>query len=355
MHRAKHRAAGRASAEVHATTLIERFAFVPGARQESDAPRHGVATLPAHETAVPEAGPEPVSGPDLFGPAPCTSPMLAVRTDDEAAPRRTCDAADLFGGDPYDGVPQPGDSPLFGAARHARRSGPTPPVIPGPRVPALPFPTPSLSGMRPQPVGAALSVTVLGAAAAVTAVVAPAPSLVETTGSMAPVQSPAPAPVRPVGPVLAPAPAPALPDRPEVKVDELVTKALDYTPVASATDLSSPAAVRKAALTNALGKIGKPYRWGAMGPNAFDCSGLVKWSFANAGKNLPRTSRAMASMGTPVSRANLQPGDLVFFYQPISHVGIYIGGGKIVHASRSGQPVKISDMSRMRFTTARRI
>jgi peptidoglycan DL-endopeptidase CwlO len=152
-----------------------------------------------------------------------------------------------------------------------------------------------------------------------------------------------------------------------VKVGELVTEVtaemqkldppaqVPYTTVASAKDLSSPAAVRKAALTNALGKIGKPYRWGAMGPNAFDCSGLVKWSFANAGKNLPRTSRAMASMGTPVSRANLQPGDLVFFYQPISHVGIYIGGGKIVHASRSGQPVKISDMSRMRFTTARRI
>jgi cell wall-associated NlpC family hydrolase len=202
-------------------------------------------------------------------------------------------------------------------------------------------------------------VTVLGAAAAVTAVVAPPPTAVETTGSMAPVQRPAPAPVPPIGPVLvAPASAPALPDRPAVKVDELVTTVLDsvpYTTVASTTDLSSPAAVRKAAVTNALGKIGKPYRWGAMGPNAFDCSGLVKWSFGNAGRNLPRTSRAMASVGTPVSRANLQPGDLVFFYQPISHVGIYIGDGKIVHASRSGQPVKISDMSRMRFTTARRV
>jgi peptidoglycan DL-endopeptidase CwlO len=115
------------------------------------------------------------------------------------------------------------------------------------------------------------------------------------------------------------------------------------------------AATRASALNFAMSKLGSPYRYGASGPNAFDCSGLVKWSFANAGKNLPRTSRAMASMGTPVSRANLQPGDLVFFYQPISHVGIYIGGGKIVHASRSGQPVKISDMSRMRFTTARRI
>jgi cell wall-associated NlpC family hydrolase len=113
--------------------------------------------------------------------------------------------------------------------------------------------------------------------------------------------------------------------------------------------------MRRAAVSNALSKIGTPYRYGAVGPTAFDCSGLVKWSFANAGRTLPRTSRAMAGVGTPVSRANLQPGDLVFFYSPISHVGIYIGNGKIVHASRSGQPVKVADMARMRFTTARRI
>jgi cell wall-associated NlpC family hydrolase len=113
--------------------------------------------------------------------------------------------------------------------------------------------------------------------------------------------------------------------------------------------------MRKAAMSNALGKLGKPYRWGAVGPNAFDCSGLVKWSFANAGRALPRTSRAMASVGVRVARKDLQPGDLVFFYQPISHVGIYIGNNKIVHASQSGQPVKISDMTYMRFTTARRI
>jgi peptidoglycan DL-endopeptidase CwlO len=117
----------------------------------------------------------------------------------------------------------------------------------------------------------------------------------------------------------------------------------------------SPAAMRKAAVSNALSKLGAPYRWGAAGPNAFDCSGLVKWSFGNAGKALPRASRAMAGVGTAVARAKLQPGDLVFFYQPISHVGIYIGNDKIVHASQEGQPVKISDMSRMRFTKAVRV
>jgi len=113
--------------------------------------------------------------------------------------------------------------------------------------------------------------------------------------------------------------------------------------------------MRKTAMSVALSKVGKPYRWGASGPNAFDCSGLVKWSFAQAGKSLPRTSRAQASAGTPVSKANLQPGDLVFFYKPISHVGIYIGNGKIVHASRKGQPVKVSDMGRMKFTKAVRL
>jgi peptidoglycan DL-endopeptidase CwlO len=355
MHRAKHRAAGAAA--VPATTLIERFAGDPTSRPEPAGPRHGVATLPARDTDA------PLGGPALFGTAPGTAPMLVVDTADE----RPRDAGALFGGtpEPDDLVPRmrAGDSP-FGASRHAPR--PRPPAVPAPRVPALPFgPLPTL---RAQPVGAALSATVLGAAAAVTAVVAPSHTAVETTGSLAPVQSPAPAPVPPVGAVAVPAPAlDALPDRPTVKVGELVTEVTSemqkvepavtapYTTVAQAQQLTSPAAVRKAALTNALGKLGKPYRWGAVGPNAFDCSGLVKWSFANAGKILPRTSRAMASVGVPVSRANLQPGDLVFFYTPISHVGIYIGNGQIVHASRTGQPVKVSNMSGMRFTTARRV
>jgi cell wall-associated NlpC family hydrolase len=360
MHRAKHRAAGSASAEVLATTLIERFAVAPDARPASSGARHGVATMPA-----PAADPPAVGGPELFGAAPRTAPMLAVSPDDEVP----SSPAGLFGGDEGADalVPRPrtGDSPLFGASRHARRGrNEARPAVPAPRVPALPFgPLPSV---RPQPLGAALSVTVLGAAAAVTAVVAPPPTTLETTGSLAPVQgeAPAPAPALPVGPALT-VPAPlALPDQPRMRVDELVTEVTaemdkverPYETVAHASKLTSPAAMRKAAVTNALAKLGTPYRWGAMGPNAFDCSGLVKWSFANAGKkNLPRTSRALATVGVAVKKADLQPGDLVFFYKPISHVGIYIGNGKIVHASRKGQPVKISDMARMKFNTARRV
>jgi cell wall-associated NlpC family hydrolase len=239
--------------------------------------------------------------------------------------------------------------------------------------------SPSLTNLRAtQPISAALSVTVLGAAAAVSAVVVPPPTALETTGSLLPVQRAVPAPVAPVAPALPAVASLALPDQPTVQINDLVSgvraqmqKAVPAAPapvvsapvvsapfatVASKTALSSsPAAIRRAAMTTALGKLGTPYRWGAMGPNAFDCSGLVKYSFGRVGRSLPRTSRAMASVGVPVSRANLQPGDLVFFYQPISHVGIYIGNNKIVHASQTGQPVKISDISRMRFTTARRI
>jgi peptidoglycan DL-endopeptidase CwlO len=252
--------------------------------------------------------------------------------------------------------------------------------VPGPRRPILPFgapPVPSPSGqnrpaarVRPQPVSASISMTVLGAAAAVTAAVTP-PSATETTGPLTPMQNTAPAPAPAPEPLATPeltVPAPALAaERPTVQVTDLLrgvtTDVQKVTPtvearvqtVANTTALSSPAALRQAAVSNALSKLGKPYRWGATGPNAFDCSGLVKWSFGSAGRALPRSSRAMAGVGTPVSKANLQPGDLVFFYKPISHVGIYIGNGKIVHASNRKSPVKISDISRMPFTKAVRI
>jgi peptidoglycan DL-endopeptidase CwlO len=134
-----------------------------------------------------------------------------------------------------------------------------------------------------------------------------------------------------------------------------VTFTLQVTPAAHAAAAAAPVAARSSAVQNALAKIGAPYRWGATGPDAFDCSGLVKWAFAQEGVSLPRTSRAMSRVGTPVSMADLRPGDLVFFYRPVSHVGIYIGDGKIVHASNRKSPVKISDIGRMPFHSARRI
>jgi cell wall-associated NlpC family hydrolase len=144
----------------------------------------------------------------------------------------------------------------------------------------------------------------------------------------------------------APAPAPA-----PVSAPASVT--LPVTPVALSVRV--PTAAPVSAMTLALSKVGSPYRWGAAGPNAFDCSGLVTWAFKNAGISLPRTSRAMSQVGTPVSKADLRPGDLVFFYKPVSHVGIYIGNGKMVHASSRKSPVKVSDISGRTLTAARRL
>ncbi len=119
--------------------------------------------------------------------------------------------------------------------------------------------------------------------------------------------------------------------------------------------LSRPSAVGASAVGHAMSKIGAPYRWGATGPNAFDCSGLVSWAFKNAGVSLPRNSRAMSRVGRPVAKSDLRPGDLVFFYRPVSHVGIYIGGGKVVNAVNSRTPVKVSNINAMPFNGARRI
>jgi peptidoglycan DL-endopeptidase CwlO len=141
--------------------------------------------------------------------------------------------------------------------------------------------------------------------------------------------------------------APASPAAPVV--------AAPVVPAAHATPVAPAAAARSSALQNALGKIGSPYRWGASGPSAFDCSGLVKWAFEQEGVSLPRTSRAMASAGTAVSKSDLRPGDIVTFYRPVSHVGIYVGNGQVVHASTSGSPVKISSMDAMPFNSARRV
>ena len=88
-------------------------------------------------------------------------------------------------------------------------------------------------------------------------------------------------------------------------------------------------------------------RAASSGCDAYDCSGLVQYAFAAAGIGLPHSSRVQSEMGTPVSRSQLQPGDLVFFYSPVSHVGIYIGNGQMVHAPTFGDAVKISGVDDM--------
>lgn len=94
--------------------------------------------------------------------------------------------------------------------------------------------------------------------------------------------------------------------------------------------------------------IGVPYRWGGTSPSGFDCSGFTQYVYKNgAGVSLPRTSRSQIGAGQRVSRADLAPGDLVFYGSPISHVGIYIGGGQVIHAPRPGRSVSITGLDNM--------
>ena len=87
--------------------------------------------------------------------------------------------------------------------------------------------------------------------------------------------------------------------------------------------------------------------YGAAGPDAWDCSGLTMAAWAAAGVSLPHSSSMQYGSGTPVSTSALLPGDLVFYYSPISHVGLYIGNGQIVHAPNSGSSVYVTSMSSM--------
>jgi cell wall-associated NlpC family hydrolase len=93
----------------------------------------------------------------------------------------------------------------------------------------------------------------------------------------------------------------------------------------------------------AMAQLGKPYVWGAAGPDVFDCSGLVVYSYAQVGVSLPHSSFALWNAGVYVSEDQLQPGDLVFF-DGLGHVGIYIGGGQFIHAPHTGDVVKISNL-----------
>jgi cell wall-associated NlpC family hydrolase len=114
------------------------------------------------------------------------------------------------------------------------------------------------------------------------------------------------------------------------------------TPVDGATPAPPPSQY-SGAVGVAMAQLGKPYVWAAGGPSSFDCSGLVVYAFSQVGVSLPHSSYALWGSGAPVSRDQLEPGDLVFF-DGLGHVGIYIGGGQFVHAPHSGDVVKISSL-----------
>ncbi|WP_328873331.1 NlpC/P60 family protein [Streptomyces sp. NBC_00287] len=107
----------------------------------------------------------------------------------------------------------------------------------------------------------------------------------------------------------------------------------------STTD-SSYAAKAEKALAFARAQIGKPYVWGATGPDSYDCSGLTQGAWNAAGISLPRTTYDQVNAGTTVPVSSAQPGDLVFFYDDVTHVGIYIGNGMMIHAPKPGTYVR---------------
>ncbi len=123
-------------------------------------------------------------------------------------------------------------------------------------------------------------------------------------------------------------------------------------PAAAPAPAPSPAQI---AVDTAHAQVGKAYRYGGNGPDSFDCSGLTSYAYRAAGIELPRRSADQATVGVPVASADLQPGDLVFYYSPISHVGIYVGNGVIVHAATESTGVEYHSILMEGYNTARRI
>jgi cell wall-associated NlpC family hydrolase len=122
-------------------------------------------------------------------------------------------------------------------------------------------------------------------------------------------------------------------------------------------DIAIPggSSVGAVALRTALTRRGDPYVWGAAGPAEFDCSGLVMWAYAQEGITLDHYTGDQWNEGEHISRSQLEPGDLVFFYADISHVGLYIGNGLMVDAPSFGQDVMVQPIDWSIFVGAVRI
>lgn len=118
--------------------------------------------------------------------------------------------------------------------------------------------------------------------------------------------------------------------------------------------------IAERALQEAMTQIGKPYVWGATGPNSYDCSGLLTWAYERQGKtDLPRTTKGQWNKGEKIRREDIKPGDLIYFLNnknngPVDHVGIYIGDNKMLHAPAPGKNVEIRNVYWSRFVVIRR-
>lgn len=125
----------------------------------------------------------------------------------------------------------------------------------------------------------------------------------------------------------------------------------------SAIDQSTaaPSDRARAAIEAAIADLGKPYVFGAEGPDAFDCSGLIQQVWRQAGVELPRTSSEQAEAGQRIPLSQIQPGDLVIYYAGRSHIGMYVGDGKIIHAPHPGAPVRYAPLTSMPVNTVVRV
>jgi cell wall-associated NlpC family hydrolase len=133
-------------------------------------------------------------------------------------------------------------------------------------------------------------------------------------------------------------------------------QAAPHTFTIAGKTVSAPSWPAKVAVWTALAQRGDPYRWGGGGPSSFDCSGLTQFAAKRVGVNLPHSSRLQSKRGVPVAKSNLRPGDLVFFYSPVSHVGMYIGNGRMVHAPNRGSVVHVTLLKYMpQYAGARRV
>lgn len=157
-----------------------------------------------------------------------------------------------------------------------------------------------------------------------------------------------------------PGPLPGPPPGPPPQVPQVVARAQPVVAMTTAPAAPAPAPAPPAALppgpgsipipdrdvgpivvNAALTRIGAPYAWAGAGPDAFDCSGLVVWAFHQAGLTLPRSSQALAAGGQPVPLDQIRPGDVIIFFPDASHVGIYVGDRRMIHAPFEGTPVAV--------------
>ena len=185
---------------------------------------------------------------------------------------------------------------------------------------------------------------------------APAPTPVPTPSpSPAPSPTPTPAPPKPPKPTPTPTPTPAPTPTPTptpvpapVPTPSPVPAPAPAPPPAPVpTPAPAPSGDPASAVAFAAAQLGDAYRWGAAGPDSWDCSGLMMMAWRAGGISLPHSSAGQYAASTPIAAADLRPGDLVFWGASpsgIYHVAMYVGGGEIIHAPRTGRPVSRESM-----------